>query len=130
MHLLRHQETLRRIADDNGRREILPGSARRVYVIDTTDPLVPKEVSQWTLPVDVQWTRGLEYSLHYLALVNRTLFASVYHGGVWALDLSTAEKRRLAAGGATVVCVARGNNADATAQAIVGRIAERGARST
>lgn len=64
-----------------------------IFGLDDTDPKNPQFVGAWTLPVDVQWTRGLEYSLHYLALVNRTLFASVYHGGVWAIDVSTEEAR-------------------------------------
>jgi hypothetical protein len=64
-----------------------------VFGLDDTDPTKPQFVGAWTLPVDVQWTRGLEYSLHYLSLVNRTLFATAYHGGVWAIDVSTTEAR-------------------------------------
>jgi hypothetical protein len=64
-----------------------------LFGLDTTDPTKPEFVGAWTLPVDVQWSRGLEYSLHYLALMNRTLFVTAYHGGVWAIDVSTPEAR-------------------------------------
>jgi hypothetical protein len=64
-----------------------------VFGLDTTDPKKPEFVGAWTLPIDVQWDRGLEFSLHYLALQNRTLFATAYHGGVWAIDVSTPEAR-------------------------------------
>jgi hypothetical protein len=59
-----------------------------VSAFDTTDPSQPKLVGAWTLPHDVQWTAGLQFSLHYLALVNRTLFVTVYHAGLWAVDVS------------------------------------------
>lgn len=58
------------------------------YAFDTTDPTKPKLVGAWTLPHDVQWNVNLQYSLHYLGLVNRTLFVTVYHGGLWAVDVS------------------------------------------
>lgn len=64
-----------------------------VFGLDTTDPAKPAFVGAWTLPVDVQWSRGLEFSLHYLGLQNRTLFATSYHGGVWAIDVSNEESR-------------------------------------
>ncbi|HLE48308.1 MAG TPA: hypothetical protein VI818_08435, partial [Candidatus Thermoplasmatota archaeon] len=64
-----------------------------VFGLDTTDPTKPSFVGGWTLPVDVHWAKGLEYSLHYLALQNRTLFVTAYHGGVWAVDVSTDEAR-------------------------------------
>jgi hypothetical protein len=63
-----------------------------VYGIDDTDLTKPKTVGAWTLPVDVTWS-NLGFSLHYLALQNRTLFATAYHGGVWAIDVSTPEAR-------------------------------------
>lgn len=64
-----------------------------IFGLDTTDPKNPEFVGAWTLPVDVQWSAGLEFSLHYLAISNRTLFATAYHGGVWAIDVSTEEAR-------------------------------------
>lgn len=64
-----------------------------VFGLDTTDPTKPEFVGAWTLPIDVQWSQGLEWSLHYLALMNRTLFVTAYHGGVWAVDVSTPEAR-------------------------------------
>lgn len=66
-----------------------------IFTIDTTDPSDPQFVGAWTLPEDVQWTAGLQYSLHYIELVNRTLFVSNYHGGVWAIDVSTSENLRM-----------------------------------
>lgn len=64
-----------------------------VVILDTTDPSDPQFVGGWTLPVDVQWTQELDFSLHYLAVVNRTLFVAAYHGGMWAIDVSTPEAR-------------------------------------
>lgn len=63
------------------------------YAFDTTDPTQPKLVGAWTLPHDVQWNTNLQYSLHYLGLVDRTLFVTVYHGGLWAVDLSNLGAR-------------------------------------
>lgn len=63
-----------------------------VFELDTTDPAKPTFVAAWTLPADVQWS-DLSYSLHYLALQNRTLFVTNYHGGVWAVDVSTEAAR-------------------------------------
>jgi len=59
-----------------------------VTAFDTTDPSKPKLVGAWTLPVDVAWAASLQFSLHYMALVNQTLFVTVYHGGLWAVDVS------------------------------------------
>jgi hypothetical protein len=59
-----------------------------VTAFDTTNPAAPKLVGAWTLPHDVQWSTGLQFSLHYLALVNQTLFVTVYHAGLWAVDVS------------------------------------------
>jgi hypothetical protein len=58
------------------------------YAIDTTDPRSPMIAGAWTLPHDVAWTAGLQFSLHYLGYYNKTLFATVYHGGLWAVDVS------------------------------------------
>ena len=62
-----------------------------IFIVDDTDPANPVEVGRWTLPVDVNWTGFLQFSTHYFSLVERTLFVSMYHGGVWAVDLSTPE---------------------------------------
>lgn len=59
-----------------------------IFVIDTTDPAAPIEVGRWTLPVDVEWSEFLQFSTHYFTVVDRTLFVSLYHGGVWAVDVS------------------------------------------
>lgn len=60
-----------------------------VKVLDTTDPTAPHEVAHWNLPVDVDWEgRSLIFSTHYLTRVDRTLFVSHYHAGVWAIDLT------------------------------------------
>jgi hypothetical protein len=59
-----------------------------VRVLDTTNPTRPCEAAGWTLPHDVTWSGGLMYSTHYLTAQNTTAFVSMYHGGVWALDLS------------------------------------------
>jgi hypothetical protein len=59
-----------------------------VYVVDTTNPADPIPLAGWTLPHDVQWTKGGEWSGHYLTVINHTGFITMYHGGVWAFDLS------------------------------------------
>jgi hypothetical protein len=62
-----------------------------VYVLDDTDPAHLKVAGRWTLPVERAWQGYLAFSLHYVGLVNRTLFVSAYHAGLWAADLSTPE---------------------------------------
>ncbi|MEA3200404.1 MAG: hypothetical protein QOE90_1832 [Thermoplasmata archaeon] len=63
----------------------------QVFVIDNTDPSTPKMVGEWHLPEDTGvWTTEYQASPHYLALVNRTLFISDYHAGIWAADVSNA----------------------------------------
>lgn len=59
-----------------------------IWVVDTTDPADPVEVAAWTLPHDVNWTGTYMFSPHYLTVMDNTIFVSMYHGGVWALDLS------------------------------------------
>jgi hypothetical protein len=58
------------------------------WVLDTTDPTDPKPVAAWTLPEDVTWEGALQFSPHYMDKHEDTLFVSMYHGGVWAVDLS------------------------------------------
>lgn len=62
-----------------------------IYILDDTDPADLKLVGKWTLPVDAEWS-SLTFSTHYVSLVNRTMFVTMYHGGLWAVDLSTEEK--------------------------------------
>lgn len=59
-----------------------------VWVLDTTDPTRPAAVAGWTLPHDVEWAGDFMFSNHYYGVVGDTLFVSMYHGGVWAVDLS------------------------------------------
>lgn len=67
-----------------------------IWVLDTTDPADPHPVAAWTLPAEVNWNGTYMFSPHYLTVSGQTLFVSMYHGGVWAVDLST-----LTDGGAT-----------------------------
>lgn len=59
-----------------------------IWVVDTTDPTTPTPIAGWTLPLDVQWTKGGEWSGHYLTVINNTGFITMYHGGIWAFDLT------------------------------------------
>lgn len=62
-----------------------------LWVLDTTDPRQPFPVAAWTLPHEVDWDdEGGAYlfSNHYFTVIDETLFISMYHGGVWAIDLS------------------------------------------
>lgn len=70
-----------------GRPEAVPTGI--VWAIDTTDPSALREVGGWTLPFESEWDGAFQFSTHYLAVVERTLFVSTYHGGIWAIDLST-----------------------------------------
>ncbi|HEX9815737.1 MAG TPA: hypothetical protein VGB18_02045, partial [Candidatus Thermoplasmatota archaeon] len=66
-----------------------------IYTMDTTDPANPKMAGAWTFPYDSGvWTYP-GFSVHYMALVNRTLFISAFHAGVWAVDVSTEENIRM-----------------------------------
>lgn len=58
-----------------------------VWVMDTTDPTDPKEVAAWTLPYEVDWNGTYMFSNHYFSTHEQTLFVSMYHGGIWAVDL-------------------------------------------
>jgi hypothetical protein len=64
-----------------------PQPSGTLWVLDTTDPAKPFAVAAWTLPHDVEWSGQYMFSNHYFSVVNRTLFSSMYHGGVWAIDL-------------------------------------------
>ncbi|MES2153814.1 MAG: hypothetical protein V4510_01625 [bacterium] len=59
-----------------------------VWVLDTTDPGKPHEVAGWTLPHDPEWSGEYMFSDHYFGVGNKTLYVSMYHGGIWAVDLS------------------------------------------
>lgn len=61
-----------------------------IYLLDTTDPANPTEVSRWTLPIEPDWDSddGLLFSTHYVDVLNRTMFVTNYHGGMWAVDLT------------------------------------------
>jgi hypothetical protein len=59
-----------------------------IWVMDTTDPTEPEPVAAWTLPTQVDWNGTFQFSNHYLTVVDETLFVSMYHGGVWAIDMS------------------------------------------
>ncbi|HVM45730.1 MAG TPA: hypothetical protein VM582_07315 [Candidatus Thermoplasmatota archaeon] len=59
-----------------------------VWVLDTTDPSDITAVAGWTLPHDVEWSERLHFSNHYLSVHGETLFVSMYHAGVWAVDLA------------------------------------------
>lgn len=59
-----------------------------VWVLDTTDPTAPHAVAGWTLPHEVEWDGTYQFSNHYFAVMGDTLLVSMYHGGVWAVDLS------------------------------------------
>jgi hypothetical protein len=63
-----------------------------VYILDDTDPANLKVAGRWTIPVEREWQGYLAFSLHYIGMVDRTLFVSAYHAGLWAVDLSTAER--------------------------------------
>lgn len=65
-----------------------------VFVMDTTDPTNPHPVSAWTMPAEGVWDEGILFSTHYVTVDDRMLFVTMYHGGVWAVDLSDPENPR------------------------------------
>lgn len=73
-----------------------------VRVLDTTDPTKPTKVADWTLPVEVEWGGSAMFSTHYLSVHEKTAFVSMYHGGVWAIDLSDLSQSMLPAIGVFV----------------------------
>lgn len=68
-----------------------PRPSGTIWVLDTTDPASPFPVAAWTLPHDVEWNGTYMFSNHYFGVLNHTLFVSMYHGGVWAVDLSSLD---------------------------------------
>jgi hypothetical protein len=79
-----------------------------VHVLDTTDPANPQRVAVWTLPEDVNWDGRLMWSPHYLQVQGETLFISMYHGGVWAVDMSPLARGEVPADGPPVELEAAG----------------------
>jgi hypothetical protein len=66
-----------------------------IYLLDVTDPTSPAEVSRWTLPVKPEWDAGgLQFSTHYVDVYEDTMFVSVNHAGLWAVDISEMEDPR------------------------------------
>lgn len=60
-----------------------------LFILDNTDPWKPTMVGRWNLPVDTSpWTVEYQASPHYVTVVGDTLFASMYHAGLWAIDIS------------------------------------------
>lgn len=72
--------------------ESAPGG--ELFILDNTDPASPTLVGRWNLPVDTsdagEWTIDYQASPHYVAMVGKTLLVSMYHAGLWAVDLSGA----------------------------------------
>lgn len=66
--------------------------ASPLWVIDATDLGDMQLLGNWTNPGN-HAAEGLRYSMHNPIFVGSTLIVSHYHGGVWALDLSTPEKQ-------------------------------------
>lgn len=63
--------------------------AGQVFILDNTDPANPTMAGRWNLPVDTGiWTTEYQASPHYVAVQGRTLFVTMYHAGLWAVDLS------------------------------------------
>lgn len=66
-----------------------PAPAGELFILDNTDPWHPTMVGRWNLPLDTSpWTIEYQASPHYVALAGKTLLASMYHAGLWAIDLS------------------------------------------
>ncbi len=62
-----------------------------LWVLDATDFEYIDTLSSWVNPGQ-HAADGLRYSLHNPRFLGDTLVFTHYHGGVWALDLSTPEK--------------------------------------
>jgi len=66
-----------------------------IYLLDVTDPANPQEVSRWTLPEDPRWDQGgLQFSTHYVDVLDDTLLVTVNHAGLWAVNISDIEEPR------------------------------------
>ena len=64
-----------------------------LWVLDATDLSLVETLSNWSAPGE-HAADGLRYSMHNPRFMpDGTLVLSYYHGGVWALDLSTPERR-------------------------------------
>lgn len=59
-----------------------------IWAMDVTDPTMPEILSAWTLPVDVEWEDPVQFSTHYPTVFDRTMFVTMYHGGLWAVDVA------------------------------------------
>ncbi len=60
----------------------------QIVILNVDDPAAPTPIARWTLPMDIQWSGGLIFSTHYVALQDDILYTALYHGGVWAADAS------------------------------------------
>ncbi len=66
-----------------------------IYLLDVTDPENPEEVSRWTLPVYPEWDQGgLQFSTHYVDVLDDTLFVSANHAGLWAVNVTDMTQPR------------------------------------
>lgn len=65
----------------------------QLWVLDATDLGYIETLSTWHAP-GAHAADGLRYSMHNPRFLGDTLVIAYYHGGVWALDLSTPEKQR------------------------------------
>jgi hypothetical protein len=63
--------------------------AGQVFIIDNTLPVLPKLVGAWNLPISTgPWNVQYQASPHYLTVVDEVMFVTMYHAGLWAVDLS------------------------------------------
>lgn len=66
-----------------------------VYLLDVTDPESPEEVGRWTLPVKPEWDAGgLQFSTHYVDVLDDTMFVAVNHAGLWAVNITDMQDPR------------------------------------
>jgi hypothetical protein len=71
------------------------GVGSKVTFVDITDPTKPVKLSEWTPPFTpvLPWAE-YAFSVHEGAATPQGQFAIAwYHGGVWVLDVSTAERQ-------------------------------------